>query len=315
MDIQIKNKDLPKWIEFLNMTRTIDVTEGTVTAFTNSILDSVFIPKMDETFEYALRYMGNLLDRTKKHRLNADFPAYSLYQKTYNKSDKESKLLKYSFDPMNYFDQGDAPSYETMSNAIKWISNLYKIEDEASFYKDPYLLYAKFQNDENDTIDKYIEEVLFPNFLNAMRLNDIKKEMTHAMEQNKDYLLTNFYPEKSLDALCCYLFDVKPSIFIILHENYFPDFNILDKDNLQHEIKDENERIIFFDYMIKIYGLENVLKTYDLSNSFEVPQTHDYTRVSVNNYKNLSALSYLVEKYQLEKQVDQKTKISHKIKI
>ena len=161
MNIVIKNKDLPMWLEFLSTSKIIDVSQGTVTAFTNSILESVLIPQMDETFDFAIRFIGNRFDRSRN--LKKESPAYDFFDQVYNKNDRTAKILLSSFDPMNCFDQEDAPSYEAMKNAIQWVCSLYGINDDASFYKSPYALYAQYQED--DKIDNYIDNTLCPNFL------------------------------------------------------------------------------------------------------------------------------------------------------
>jgi hypothetical protein len=315
MNIQIQNKDLPLWKELVELSRVIDVTQGTVTAFTNSLLGSIFIPKMDSTFDFAVRYMGNLLDRSKKNKLDKNYPASSLYKKTYNQNTREARLLRHSFDPMSYLDQGDAPSYETMRSAIEWICSLYKIDDEAKYYKDPYLLYASFQDDENNTIDNYLDDVLFPNFYQAMKYKNTIKEIDKAIKEGKDYVMETFYPEKCVDFFASYLHKLNPNNFVYLHQTYFSNFNYLSQENLNYSIENDNDRINFFDYTIKTFGFKEVMKAYNLENGIQLTNGNVYTRVELSQYQNLSALLFLEEKYKLDEKLTQPKTMTQKIKL
>lgn len=316
MNLTIKNRDLPLLLKLMQANKIVDVKEGNVTSFTNSILPSILLPKMDDTFEYGIRFLGNMIDRALKKRLDQDNPSYSLYDKTYNKNTKESRLLKSFMDPMNLFDQGDAPSYETMSYGIKWVCSIYKIDDDAKFYKDPYFLYAQYQNDDEQKVDEYIDNILFPYFHQALEVRDIIKEIENAIESNQNYELKNFYPEKFELLFMSYLHKLDPSVFVYFHQEYFPSFNYLSKSNLQYEFKEETQRVAFFDYTIKTFGLKKVFKEYGIENEIQLPENKSYTRVDVNNYNNLNALLLLEDKYNLENMMlDHNSIVDKKLKI
>ena len=147
-----------------------------------------------------------------------------------------------------------------------------------------------------------------------MKIRDIIIDIQKAIDTKEDYELKSFYPEKCSNLFLSYLHKLNVENFICLHKHYFPSYDYLHENNLQYEIENENERIAFFDYTIKIYGIEKVLSTYNLDKTFQVSDEKFYTRVERNHQNNTRALYYLKDKYLIENTMPE-AKSSNKIKV